>query len=259
MAVPTSDRGCDRWWPLINEAVEGTLDGPDREELERHLAVCPRCARAADDVAQIRRMAQALPPRTPRADAWERIAAGLARELPQPRAARPAALPTAWVTLAAAAVLVLAVAATVWLVRPSGGGTAPQRAAVPASAQPAATPVHPSPEELVKSVDEELRAAEQHYEKAITGLEQITKSGQDVLDPKLAATLQTNLGVIDKAIKDSRDAIQQQPGSQLAQESLFEALRRKVVLLEDTVALINAMRKGDQAGTAKVIQGMSKS
>jgi hypothetical protein len=32
-----------------------------------------------------------------------------------------------------------------------------------------------------------------------------------------------------------------------------------VALLEDTVALINVMRKGDQAGAAKILGGLSKS
>ncbi len=101
--------------------------------------------------------------------------------------------------------------------------------------------------------------AEQHYEKAITGLEQIAKSGEGALDPQVAATLRNNLGVIDQAISDSRVALAQQPGSQLAQESLFEAFRRKVALLQDTVALINEMRKGNQAGAARAIDNLGRS
>ena len=113
--------------------------------------------------------------------------------------------------------------------------------------------------DVVRSIDEELKAAESHYEKAIAGLEQIAKTEQNQLDPALAATLQKNMGVIDQAIRDSRSALQTQPASQLAQDSLFEALQRKVSLLEDTIGLINVMRKGDQAGTAKIVQGISKS
>ena len=94
---------------------------------------------------------------------------------------------------------------------------------------------------------------------AIAGLEQVVKGGEGALDPALAATLQKNLGVIDQAISESREAIKAQPNSQLAQTSLFEALRQKVALLEDTVALINVMRKGDQAGAAKILGGLSKS
>ena len=104
-----------------------------------------------------------------------------------------------------------------------------------------------------------LRIADEHYTAAIAGLEQVVKSGQSELDPALTATLQKNLGVIDQAITESREAIKAQPNNQLAQTSLFEALRQKVALLEDTVALINVMRKGDQAGAAKILGGLSKS
>jgi len=101
--------------------------------------------------------------------------------------------------------------------------------------------------------------AEQHYEKAIAGLEQIAKAGQGTLDPQLAGTLQKNLAVIDQAIHDSRVALQTQPTNELAQESLFEAFRRKVGLLQETVSLMNEMRKGNQAEAAKIIGNMNKS
>jgi len=65
--------------------------------------------------------------------------------------------------------------------------------------------------------------------------------------------------VIDQAIRESRAALQSQPASELAQESLFEALRRKVGLLQETIGLINEMRKGNQAGTARIIQNLNKS
>ena len=57
---------------------------------------------------------------------------------------------------------------------------------------------------------------------------------------------------------ESRQALDSQPTSELAQESLFEAFRRKVALLEDTIGLINEMRQGDQAGAARIISNVSK-
>lgn len=72
-------------------------------------------------------------------------------------------------------------------------------------------------------------------------------------------TLKANLGVIDQAINESRTALRAQPANQLAQESLFEAFRRKVALLQDTIALMNEMRKGDSAGAAQLIEGINKS
>jgi anti-sigma factor RsiW len=253
MTAP-KDPACDAYRTLINDDLDGLLAGQDRVDLEHHLTRCDACRQEAADLAQIRRVAQALPPRRPRADAWQQIAARLSQELP----ARPLSRRSPWgssrVFLAAAAVLLAAVASTVWLVRqPVPAEPAPQAAAA------APAPAHPGDENPVRSIDEELRAAELHYERAIAGLEQIAKSEQASLDPAVAATLQKNLGVIDQAIKESRNAIQSQPASQLAQDSLFEALRRKVALLEDTVSLINTMRKGDEAGTARVIRDMSKS
>ena len=44
----------------------------------------------------------------------------------------------------------------------------------------------------------------------------------------------------------------------MAQESLFEALRNKVSLLQDTVTLINEMRKGNPEGTARVVSGLKQ-
>jgi hypothetical protein len=104
-----------------------------------------------------------------------------------------------------------------------------------------------------------LRIADEHYVQAIAGLEQVVQTQQAALDPAVAATLQKNLGVIDEAIRESREAIRAQPNSQVVQISLFEALRQKVALLEDTVALINVMRKGDQAGAAQILGRPSKS
>ena len=85
-------------------------------------------------------------------------------------------------------------------------------------------------------MEAELRAAEEHYTKAITGLEQITKTEQGALDPGTAATLQKNLAVIDQAISESRAALRTQPASEPAQESLVENFKAKIALLQDTVA-----------------------
>ena len=73
-----------------------------------------------------------------------------------------------------------------------------------------------------------------------------------------SAVLDSNLSVIDMAIDESRAALNDQPANDAARESLFQALRSKVVLLQDTVALINEMRKGDQDGVARVISGLNQ-
>jgi hypothetical protein len=250
----TADAGCARFATLVHDRLDGSLHAGAAADLEAHLASCAACRALAADLDEMRRTAAGLPDLTPRAEVWTQLSERLSRE----QAARPRPFWTgARVALAMAATLVVAVSASLWLMRgPSAPAPSPQ-----AAAQGGATAgtVIQSTGDPVQDVDEHLRIADEHYTAAIAGLEQVVKNGQSELDPALTATLQKNLGVIDQAITESREAIKAQPNNQLAQTSLFEALRQKVALLEDTVALINVMRKGDQAGAAKILGGLSKS
>ena len=237
MEPRTPETGCERYAALAQDVVDGGLTDRDRADLDRHVAACPPCRALLADLQELARVAGDLPRHTPRPEVWSRIARRIADE----QAGRPQPFWTgARVMLAMAATLVVAVSASVWLVR-------------------LASPVSETPPDLVQDVDEHLRIAEAHYEKAIAGMQQIVTAEQGALDPALAATLQKNMGVIDQAIRESREAIKTQPHSELVRTSLFEALRQKVALLEDTIALINVMRKGDQAGAARIVTGLSKS
>jgi hypothetical protein len=151
--------------------------------------------------------------------------------------------------LAAAAVLVLAASAGVYY--------ATRPAAPSPGIQPAAA--HAGAPDTVQSIDAELQLAVQHYENAIAGLEKAAKDGQGDLSPETAAVLAKSNAILDQAVSESNAALRTQPTSEVARASLFEALQRKVSLLRDTVALINEMRKGDQAGTARVVGKLGKS
>ena len=248
------ERNCEQYREWALSAADGELTAEERRELDRHTAACQACREFASDARQIRESAARLPRMAPRSDAWSAIAARLRQE-PAPA---PRRMP--WrtrVVLAAAAVLVIGVGSALFVLKVSRPPAGVPAATSAAQATPA-SPVNAPGGDLVKTVSEELQLAEAHYDKAIAGLELIAKDGQSSLDPKVASTLQKNIGIIDQAIGDSRNALRSQPTSQLAQESLFDALRRKVTLLEDTIALINEMRKGNQAGAARVISGLNK-
>jgi len=248
-----AESACDRCSSLIGDVVDGPIEASAQRELDEHLAACPACRAVLADLRDIRRVAGKLPDYTPRPEVWS----GIARRLEAELALRPRPFWTgARVALAMAATLVVAVASSVWLLR--GPGPAAQGGAAPGTAAPPAAVIQ-SKGDLVQDVDEHLRIADEHYMKAIAGLEQVVQTGQAALDPAVAAALQKNQGVIDQAIHESREAIKTQPNNQVVQTSLFEALRQKVALLEDTVALINVMRKGDEAGTAKILGKQSKS
>jgi len=99
--------------------------------------------------------------------------------------------------------------------------------------------------------------AQQQFEKAIAELEKVAKSNQQALDPETSATIDKNLGIIDQAIADNRVAVAQEPSSVAARETLFQALRSKVTLLQNTIALINEMRKGNNAAAAQLVNKSS--
>ena len=114
-------------------------------------------------------------------------------------------------------------------------------------------PATPAGTDAVQGVADEFAKAEQHLQAGIAKLEAAAKGNQTAIDPATAATLQKNLVIIDQAIAESRAALKTEPQSAPARDSLFEALRRKVSLLQDTVALMNEMRKGNSAGAAQII------
>jgi anti-sigma-K factor RskA len=242
----------------INAYVEESLDPVERREVEQHLASCASCRQLADDLREVLRAATTLGLREPPVRAWSRLerAIKLEREhaAPQDAPGAPHAARTgrvrwaAW--LAAAAALALATAIGLRFMPTTGPDPA-------ASNQPGAGATIAAGE-AAQSVETELRQAEAHYEKAIKGLEQIASSEQNALDPATAATLQKNLAVIDQAISESRAAVRSQPTSDPAQQSLIENFKMKMGLLQDTVALINEMRKGNEAGASRIASGLKQ-
>ena len=247
----------------IQELIDGTIVAIRRAELERHLATCDECRALLADMQAIRDSADALDPLDPPAGVWLQIAGRLRQEgrvqaPPVPTVSRT----PRYAILAIAASLVLVVGMAIALVV-TQYRTPSQPAPAPAVAQ---APGNPSQDVAVESVEAEFRLAEQHYQNAIAKLEQAAKLDQaassrdaNTLDPQTAAMLQKNLQVIDQAIAESRAALQSEPLSASARDSLFDALKRKVALLQDTIALMNEMRKGNSAGAAQIVEGLDKS
>jgi anti-sigma factor RsiW len=256
---------------VITDYVDEAIAPNQRDRVERHLAECRECRRLVDDCREIRRVAGTLDERHPPARAWARLerAIKIEQEHLQDASGRRARGPLGdrglrssrsafrqWIGFAAAAaVLVVATVAGLRYLT-----IAPTRPATPATA--ASTPASPDDaartQASAAAVEAELRAAEEHYDKAIKGLEQIASAEQGALDANTAATLQKNLAVIDQAISESRAAVIAQPSSEPARESLLESFRSKLALLQDTVALINEMRKGNEAGAARVVSGLKQ-
>jgi anti-sigma factor ChrR (cupin superfamily) len=239
----------------LNDYVDGSLGPVERHGVEQHLAGCAACRQTVDDLREIVEASASLELREPPVRAWSRIERAIKLDekgsyplSSDQTSTRGTTLWAAWLAMAAGLVL-----ATVLGMRYTPH-TAPSGATLP----PAAADATVATGDPAQSIEAELRQAESHYENAIKGLEAIANSEQAELDPRTAATLQKNLAVIDQAISESRAAVRAQPASEPAQQSLIDGFKTKIGLLQDTVALINEMRKGNEAGAARIASGLKQ-
>lgn len=250
---------CEEVQTALDARLTGRQSRQDADALDVHLAGCPACQALVEDAqllqAELRRVGAEGPSR----DVWDRVVARLEADPEFQRAAAAAVaveqkgrrLDRRW--LALAAMLLVVVGGSLWVMRRTLGP-----APAPVTAPRPATGVANPTDDLVTSIEGELDLAAKHYENAIAGLERVASESDSPLDPTLMATVRENLQVIDQAIDDSRQALRADPQSQLAQESLFDAFRRKVALLQDTIALMNEMRKGNPARATAIASGLNK-
>lgn len=252
---------CTRYSESIDDLIDGTVGSIRRAELERHLDSCGDCRALVADLEAIRDAASSLDPIELPPRVWLQLAGRLRQEgrvTATPVPTSPIARRAAWLAIAAALILAIGTSLVMLLPRLRPGATN-------GPAQ-----VDGTADSTVQDVETEFRMAEQHYQNAITKLEQAARldqatgggtpaGNQAAIDPQTAAMLQKSLHVIDVAIAESRAALRAEPQSAAARDSLFDALKRKVALLQDTIALMNEMRKGNAAGAAQIIGSASKS
>jgi hypothetical protein len=237
---------CTDFRPQLSAFVDGQLGDADRATVDAHVVTCAHCAALVRDLERIRDAARTLAPIDPPPHLWLELAGRIRLDAGGPAvAAAPARAGHVWqwVGLAAALVLVTLGAYGVRVFERHAAERAASNTTAAAS---------------VEAFASELEQATSHYQKAIADLETITKTETTAIDPTVSATLQKNLTMIDSAIAESQAAVAANPESAPAKTSLLDALQRKVTVLQETVALMNDMRRGDQTGAAQAAAGLSK-
>ena len=243
---------CERYLNAIHELIDGTLGPIRRAELELHLESCDRCRALAADLREIVREAQSLGEVAPPARVWTAVSAQLRADagLSETSPGLGSYRNVAWLAIAAA--LVLAVSASLFLLRP---GSPPAAPAAPAATTvqempPQPPPGNPAAADPVQSVEKELAATETQFQRLVEATE-----ASRIVDPNTAATMQKNLQVMNDALNESRKVLDANPQNAPARASFYEVLKQKIQFLQETIALMNEMRQGDAAGAAEIVEG----
>ncbi len=204
----------------LHGLADGTLEGGEREVVERHVGGCLPCRREVDGLRALLAAAAALPREIePPRELWagiegrigKREAGSGKRASPDRPTIRP---PVRRFRLAAAAVLaLLVIGTTLVLLRDVPG---PQIADQPRPRSPA----------LARP---EWGGVEAEYSRAAG--EVSLESGRGALAPDALAVVDAGLRVVDQAIAESRAALALDPGSAELAHLVAAAYERKIDLL----------------------------
>jgi anti-sigma factor RsiW len=231
------------WTARLSDYLSGELPEAEKLAVEAHLSACDECNAALRDLARIVDEADELGEIEPPRDLWPDISAALRSQaqtqpsgieddpqvIPLPRArgpvsaAGPERIEVSRRGLIAASVALVALSATAtwWAGRPETVADDPAGLAPIGAVSPAGVAAPP-----------EQMAGE------LAILEDVMASARSVLDPNTVRVLERNLGVIEQAIADSREALAQDPGNAFLVQHLERMYRRKLVYLQDAVRLV---------------------
>ncbi len=264
-----TDRKLHEWTTeRLSEHVDGGLSGPELDAVERHLETCAVCRDVRAELERVARAARVLGPIEPATDLWpgirSRIAAegggaasgsrggagGSSAERPgivpldagsragtvvrtgagsAPDTRRASTRPLSTPLLAAAAVVLIAISASLaWWGR-GALGEAPVMAGGDAISSPtsvraaAAGPDGPVSEALASELER---------------LESVIADSRDRLEPGTVHVLERNLVLIERAIEDSYRALALDPENDFVRDHLERTYERKLEYLQEIASIV---------------------
>ena len=233
---PTFGSDCERFADALAAMDDEALEPRDRRRVDIHLAGCETCRELLADLQVIGSMAATLEPIEPPARVWHNVRRRIMPEEHAPRVparwwsrwsfggaepSRAAGLWSQWsingTALAAAAGIVLATVLVRSLDRVPLPSDVPGGTVLPTAAS-GLEPVAPA------------------YISAIRDLEQLA-GVREPIHPAVQTVLAGNLAVVERAIAESRSAVDVAPESEVARDRLRAGLARKLALLRTSAAL----------------------
>jgi anti-sigma factor RsiW len=212
----------DRWTDRLSDYIDGELPPADQHALEAHLAACVECRTTVSALQGVVARAGSLTARPPTEDLWPGIETQIRRG-----ASTSASRRAAW---RVSFTLPQLVAASLALMVVSGGAVwIGQHQSLPPAG---ATNSSGTGEHAVA-----VALPDPHYDEAVADLEQMLQSGRATLDPETVRVIEQNLQAIDRAIDQSRRALEQDPANIYLNNHLAEAKQQKLTLLRQATAI----------------------
>jgi anti-sigma factor RsiW len=240
-----SDHVIDR----LSAYLDDDLDARDRAAVDAHLRACPPCAAELDGIRTLVERAGAIPSydAAPAGDLWSGIKARI--EAPAASAATNVAsfadaatrrgtierrVSLSFMQLAAAAVLLIAVSGSIaWIVR---GRTPDATSAGVAGQGSRVIQAEVEPQTALGDV-RPVNLADAQYDAAVSDLERALGERRNDLNPRTVEILERNLRLIDAAITQARQALEEDPANTYLNRHLVESRRRKLDLLRRATAI----------------------
>jgi hypothetical protein len=232
----------------LSDYLDDELTTTARAEVDAHLRACAACGEELDSLRRLVAHAATVADydAAPAHDLWSGIRArieepvtslhgtalrvGLARRSGEAVTAAVASRVSLSIAqLAAAAVLLIAVSGTTaWMLR--------GRAPVASSAVDAVIQAEVEPMPLPADV-RPVSFADAQFDAAISDLEHALEDRRNDLNPRTVEILERNLTLIDAAIAQARQALEEDPGNTYLNRHLVDSRRRKLELLRRATAI----------------------
>lgn len=221
------------WTDRLSEYLDGGLSPEEATTIEAHLTECDECSEVLGELRSVMARARALEDAPPSRDLWEGIRDGISpAEAPEvvdlanriagvERTRRRVSFSVPQL-VAAALALVFASGGTAWMVRSntadigSRGAPLPATPAVAVSSDPA-VPGDSQTDELAE-------------------LEELLARHRSELSPATVRILEKNISAIDRAIRDSLEALAADPGNTFLEGHLQRSRERKLEYLREASA-----------------------
>jgi anti-sigma factor RsiW len=220
----TTDPFIDR----LSDYADDEVTESERATLDAHLAACAECRTVLRELREVAARAASLPDARPRTDLWPGIAARVA-VTPQHGAAmrlfrhfvstRRFSFTVPQLAAASLAIMLLS-GGVAWMAH-SGD---PRADFEPISA-------HADQHAGAGRAISPAAFSDAHYDAAVADLEQALRAGRTRLDPATVRVLEENLASIDRAIDQSRRALEADPANVYLNRHLADARQRKLSLL----------------------------